>query len=228
MKLRVSFLVLFVCQTLSICHGSNVYSATAEIEVLPRGGARLEPGTNIPIPPTEKEWQHEFEVVESPYLLRQVISGLNLDEIWAKRLNRSSTLSMDDALKFFRSRLKLDGKPGTWIFCITVKEETPREAAEIANAIADYYKAMRDHAEEQLSVRGIEVLEDQVSQQELIAKVTQAKAEQNPQDQNIKRQSEIAQSMLDALRIKLHQDMIDVHEHESPVRIVSRATPPPE
>ena len=228
MKLHVSLFVLLIGLALVGCHRSGGYSATAEIEIPPRGGARLEPGTFKPIPPTAQDWQGEFEVIESPEVVAPIITDLNLDRIWAKRLNSGDALPMEDALKYLGSRLKLEGKSGTWIIRITVTSDVPQEAANIANSIADHYKAMRDQAEEQLSRRGIEVLKDQIAQQEQTSTDAKARATQNPHNDDLQKQSQVSQAMLQALRLKLQQDEEDIKVTTSPFRIVSRAVPPPE
>jgi capsular polysaccharide biosynthesis protein len=166
MRLRVSLLILLAALTLSACHGSHVYSATAVIEIKPRYLVSLGSGSSGVL--TNAEAQNEFEVIGSPDVLSPVITDLQLDRIWAKQLNKGNALPMQDALAYFSAHLRLDYKPGTNIISITATADNPKEATDMANAVANKYKAMRDKAEDQLSEEGMNALRDQIAQQEKI------------------------------------------------------------
>ena len=224
MKLRVSLFVLFVGLALAGCHFGGDYLATAAIEIRLR--------EIIPIPALQsaegmqaQELHNEFEVIESPDVLRPVITDLKLDRIWAERMNKGGVLPMEDALKYLTGRLKLTNHPDTMVINITVSSNVPNEAEDIANAIAYRYKALRDDAEEQLYKSGLATIRNQITQQEQVAGEAQAKAQQNPQDAKLQKQSQVSQGMLQTLRIKLEQDEMDLKVHDSPVRIISRAVP---
>ena len=169
--------VIFTIFTLTVLSGYYVtnevlqktYSATSEIKILPReitpiptttnGKTEAEIGT--------QEFQNEFEVITSPDVLSPIITDLQLDKVWAKRFKSAlDALPMQDALGYMTAILHLDYKHGTSIITITVTSEVPKECSDIANAVANRYKTMRDVAEEQLSNSGISVLKDQISQQE--------------------------------------------------------------
>jgi succinoglycan biosynthesis transport protein ExoP len=169
--------VIFTIFTLTVLSGYYVtnevlqktYSATSEIKILPR----LE--TPIPTPTSAKndgevgtqEFQNEFEVITSPDVLSPIVTDLQLDKVWAKRFKLPlETMPMQDALNYLTGILHLDYKRGTSIITITVSGEVPKECSDIANAVANRYKTMRDVAEETLSNSGIGVLKDQIAQQE--------------------------------------------------------------
>jgi len=127
----------------------KVYTATAQIQIRPRGEtgtAPLAPGPNSP------RLQAEFDTMRSPGLLMPIITDLQLDQIWASRMDKSSSnaLTPEDAVAYLNKRLRLDCARGTNIINITVSSAVPKEAAEIANAIADRYKTLRDAQENQL------------------------------------------------------------------------------
>lgn len=164
----------------------RVYTASSEIKILPR--------ELTPIPTTTsahtqgeigpQEFQNEFEVITSPDVLSPIITDLQLDKVWAKRIYKSNldALPMQDALGYMQGIVHLDYKRGTSIITITVNSEVPKECADIANAVANRYKTMRDVQEEQLVNSGISVLKDQISQQEKIVEAQQARVEQMRQE----------------------------------------------
>jgi capsular exopolysaccharide synthesis family protein len=164
----------------------KVYSATAEIKILPR---ELTPIATTTTSHTEgeissQEFQNEFEVITSPDVLSPIITDLQLDKTWAKRVFKSGldTIPMQDALGFMNGILHLDYKRGTSIITITVSSEVPAECRDIANAVANRYKTMRDVAEERLSNSGVTVLQDQIAQQEKVVEQDTNKVEQMRQD----------------------------------------------
>jgi len=112
----------------------KVYTATAQIKVQPRD-SQLD-GSNF----------SEFEIIQSPEILLSVIRDLGLDRTWAKQVYAvdSDQLPDVDALTHINKMLKLDYKRETKVINITVSSDVPREAADIANDIADQYKTLRD------------------------------------------------------------------------------------
>jgi len=166
----------------------KVYTATAQIEIFPRGfvslpslnNARTEPGFD-PI-----YFQAEFTVMNSSEVLMPIITDLQLDKIWAKRLAKTSldALPPQDALRYLNAILKLDFQRGTNIINITVSSEVPKECSDVANAVADRYKTKREIDEEQRVNRGTDVLRDQIAQQQKIVEDARKKVEDMRQDLN--------------------------------------------
>jgi capsular polysaccharide biosynthesis protein len=95
--------------------------------------------------------------MESPDVLLSVIKDLGLDKAWAKRVYAadSDELPDVDALTHMRNILKIDLIRGTNIIKITASSDTPKEAADIANAIVDQYKTIRDGEENQRLGQGL-------------------------------------------------------------------------
>jgi uncharacterized protein involved in exopolysaccharide biosynthesis len=165
--------VAFIVFTLTVLGGAyltlqvlpKVYTATAEIQVkmsaLEIPSAAAPSGTQQPLPQ-----DFIIQIIASPDVLLPVINDLNLEQIWAKRLGKSSKLPPLEALAYLQKRLKLEGVRGTNIIKITISSELPEEAANIANAIADRYKTMRDVQEDQRNSRGTNSLQDQIEQQQ--------------------------------------------------------------
>ena len=164
----------------------KVYTATSEIQIR----AREVPLINgLTTTSTDKElstqqFQNEFEIMSSPDVLSPIITDLQLDKVWAKRVYKSGldTLPMQDALGYMSRILHLDYKRGTSIITITVSSEVPKECADIANAVADRYKTMRDVEEDQRASQGNSVLKDEIAQQEKVVEGQRAKVEQMRND----------------------------------------------
>jgi len=150
----------------------KVYSASAEIQIHPSGEHSV---SGIGNAPEERgfdatAFQAEFEILQSSQILLPIINDLQLDRIWAKRLYKGAMEKMHplDALGYMNSILHLDLKRGTNIVQISASSEVPSEAAEIANAVADRYKTMRQVEQDQRNSRGEVSLQDQIAQQQKI------------------------------------------------------------
>ena len=148
----------------------KVYQASAQIQI---NAARILEIGGIGGNTTENHldsnyFQSEFLIMQSPDVLKPIISDLQLDKIWAKRVYKSSLeqLPMQDALAYMGSILHLDFTRNTNIIEITVSSEVPKECADVANAVADRYKTKRDIDEDQRNTRGIDSLREQIAQQQ--------------------------------------------------------------
>jgi len=169
------FLVAFAVFLLTVLSGAfltyqvlpKIYTASAEIQLHPRGAVRT-PDASTGF--DQAAFQAEFEIMQSPDVLLPIIKDLNLDKIWAKRFHKSppDTLPPLDAVGYLNSILHLDLKRGTNIIAITASSEVPREAADIANAVADHYKTLRNVQEEQLNSRGQDSLRAQIALQQQV------------------------------------------------------------
>ncbi len=173
--------VIFTIFTLTVLSGyyvtnevlQKVYTATAQIQINPRNTTEITPigpdGNTVQnFDPTS--FQAEFEIMQSSDVLLPIITDLQLDKTWAKREFKSSleTLPQQDALAFMTGHLKLDFARGTNIINITFSSDVAKEAADVANAVADRYKTMRDVEEDQRNNRGADSLRDQIAQQEKV------------------------------------------------------------
>lgn len=134
------------------------YTATAQIQIRPNGAKFVVGNPTKSFFPDATEFQAEFSLMRSSKVLLPAIHDLNLRKAWAKRINKSKEdLSDFEALSYLNKNLKLDFIRGTTIINVTVTDDDPKEAADIANTIADQYKARRNaangNASEQSPVR---------------------------------------------------------------------------
>jgi uncharacterized protein involved in exopolysaccharide biosynthesis len=142
--------------------------------------------------------QTEFEVLQSEVVLGKVIEALDLDREWGLKHAGGDRLSTREAMALLRSRLSFRLVRGTTLIEICVSSEKPDEAARIANAIADSYRALRQEQHMALNKDGIKALDERFAQQE----------------EKVKK----AQTNVDELRIKLNiSDAMASGEGPSPL-----------
>lgn len=164
----------------------KIYTTTAQIQINPAHVVDVASLTSAKTDAVidSNTFQSEFQIMQSPDVLKPIISDLQLDKIWAKRVYKSSLeqLPMQDALGYMTQILHLDFQRGTNIIQITVASEVPKECADIANAVADRYKAKRDIEEDQRNTRGIDSLREQIAEQQKRVDEARAKVEAMRQD----------------------------------------------
>jgi len=181
--------VIFTIFVLSVATGEYItewvlvkqYTASAQIQIRPAGEHYV---SSIDNAPTDKGFDptafaSEFEILKSPDVLLPIINDLQLDQIWAKRLKMGvDKMKPLDALGYMKGILGLDLKRGTNIIEISATSELPTEAADIANALADRYKTMRDVQEDQRNSAGADSLRDQIQQQQKVVDEKKEKVDQ--------------------------------------------------
>lgn len=84
--------------------------------------------------------QTEFEVIQSQVVLNRVIEKLKLDDEWGKKYFNGERLKTDESLKILKARLSLAPVRGTRLIAITCYSDDPREAAVLANSVAEAYQ----------------------------------------------------------------------------------------
>jgi succinoglycan biosynthesis transport protein ExoP len=178
--LRTRFWIIFTIFVLTVVSGwyvtdqvmAKVYSASALIRVAPRGEEAVTSfdGTGTDRPFDQTAFQSESEIMKSSKLQLPIINQLGLDKIWARTVYKGSVekLTPQEALGYMSHVLDISFKRGTSLIEITADSQDPQEAAQIANAVADQYKLMRDADEASRSNRGSDSIRDQIAQQQKI------------------------------------------------------------
>jgi polysaccharide biosynthesis transport protein len=132
--------------------------------------------------------QNESEVIQSEAILTNVIYDLDpstktdLNNKWGKKYNGGRPFDTQETLKFLRHSLDIVPKRNTQIIEIRVSssfggtdpDKSKAEARDIANKIADSYRAYRQNLRKRLSEEGIKALEKSLA--ELDQKVTTAQS----------------------------------------------------
>ncbi|HLZ53317.1 MAG TPA: protein kinase, partial [Verrucomicrobiae bacterium] len=86
--------------------------------------------------------QTEFQVIESDSVLEGVVDSLELDQRWGKQFNGGTPLNNAEVMALMRSRIDLRPIRNTDVIEIGFFSSSPKEAAEIANKIAETYCAL--------------------------------------------------------------------------------------
>jgi len=105
--------------------------------------------------------QTTFEIMNSSLVLSNVIGSLNLNVEWGKKYFNGETLKTTETLEILKTRMGLAPVRNTKLIAITVYSDDAKEAALLANTIADAYKNYRLDTRKQLTAKGLEVLEGQ-------------------------------------------------------------------
>ena len=105
--------------------------------------------------------QTTFEIMQSSLVLSNVISSLNLNVEWGKKYFNGEVLKTTETLEILKGRMGLAPVRNTELISITVYSDDPKEAALLANTIAEAYKNYRLDTRRQITAKGLGVLEDQ-------------------------------------------------------------------
>jgi beta-lactamase regulating signal transducer with metallopeptidase domain len=163
-----------------------IYQATARIRInhdqmdtSSWGDPRMAPGYD--------PWfiQTEFEVIQSEVVLGKVIQDLALDKEWGKKYASGDRLETWEAIALLKSKLEFRPVRNTSLVEIRVSSDKPEEAARIANAIAETYKALRHQQFTQSCREGLKALEDRFQEQEEKVKKAQQRVDKLRVELNI-------------------------------------------
>lgn len=119
--------------------------------------------------------QTEFEAIQSPAVLGQVIEQLDLNNLWSAKFGGGMKPKTPHPIQMLRSRMMLRPVRSSRLIELTVYSDDRTEAARIANAVAATYKATRNQQRVQVASSGIRALEARHKEQE--AKIRNAQAE---------------------------------------------------
>lgn len=108
--------------------------------------------------------QTEFEVIQSQVILSNVITELNLNKEWGKKYGQ--LLKTDETMELLKRQMDLRPVRNTSIIEIRIYDESPEQAAKIANKIAETYRDYRRQQREDLSGGGIKALMQRLTEQE--------------------------------------------------------------
>ena len=146
------------------------YSSTAQIKIEPdvvsdintfNGGG----GDYAPYDPYFMET--ELKVIQGDVVLRKVVDALNLNVEWGKKLNPDgSPLKTSDTIDLLRRYVNLDADRNTKLIDVTVFNEDPKLAAQLANTIVDAYKSYRLDQHKQQMEGGIKMLQEDYEAEE--------------------------------------------------------------
>ena len=215
----------------------KVYAATAEIELTEHIVSISKPASPAYVAALDANSSAtaQIEKIMSPDILVPVIYDLGLERTWAKLSSDGNplVLSESDALIRLGSIISAKPKRGQQAIRISATSSDPKEAADIANAVAYSYLASRETEAKANYDHGIDSLKKQIAFQE--QKVQQATATlsklTNPDSTDrLDAEHQLAneKSLLEALKVRLSADLTSSTKQKNPVEIVSNASIPKE
>jgi len=121
--------------------------------------------------------QTEAEAIQSEAVLGKVAEDLNLKESWAEKKGDGGKLTTAETVQLLKKSLDLRPVQNTGLLEIGVRSDKPEEAAKIANALAETYKARRLEQRSQLSQAGIKAVEERYALQDEKVREAQKKVD---------------------------------------------------
>jgi capsular polysaccharide biosynthesis protein len=87
--------------------------------------------------------QTELEIIKGQFVLGSVVKSLNLDVEWGKKHTGGKMLKTSETVRLLKRRLILRAINNSRFIDISVTDEDPVDAANIANAIVEAYRNWR-------------------------------------------------------------------------------------
>lgn len=100
-----------------------------------------------------------FEVIQSQLVLGRVVTNLNLNTVWSDKYFKGAQLNTPKTVEIIKSKMSMALVCNTRSLTITFQSDDPKEAAQIANAIAESYYNYRITTRRELSKKGLETLQ---------------------------------------------------------------------
>jgi succinoglycan biosynthesis transport protein ExoP len=164
------FFITTIIATLVTFMMKPAYSSTAQVKIEPdvvsdistfNSGA----GDYAPYDPYFMET--ELKVIQGDVVLRGVVEAQNLDVEWGRKFNPDGApLKTTDAIDLLRHYVTLDADRNTKLIDVTVFNEDPKLAAQLANAIVDAYKNYRLEQHKDQMEGGIKMLQEDYEAEE--------------------------------------------------------------
>lgn len=116
----------------------------------------------------------QFEIIQSKPILYEVINRLNLQEIWGKK---DEKISKEVAYKILRSSLEASQYRDTSLIALTATRQDPKEAARIANELANVYRDARLNLKQKEMTRAMDALSRELEKQQEKVDLAQQRVE---------------------------------------------------
>ena len=153
------FLLVSLTTTLVTLFLPEAYSSTARIEVQKDAGdvaGLKETPTLLGFDPF---WiETEFQKIQSKTVLYEVIDKLHLTDVWSKKFKEGGAMSKEYAYLVLKGMLRVSQTRNTSLIEIQVISEDKKEAALLANTVAETYGEARRKRRKQYTQQGINAL----------------------------------------------------------------------
>jgi len=120
----------------------------------------------------------EFQKIKSEKILSEVVAQLKLAETWTKRFNMPQPLSIEDAAAMLGKMIDLRQSRNTSLIEIRAFSDDKKEAALIAQKIAEVYQKSRIEMRGKISQTGIDALQKTFEEQTAKVKKVQEEVDQ--------------------------------------------------
>jgi uncharacterized protein involved in exopolysaccharide biosynthesis len=136
------------------------YAATARIhfEPEPDSSGNVSYGGYFP--------QASFEIIQSQFVLSNVVADLNLNVVWGKKYSNGKPLKYAECYEIIKKHMCLMPVRDTKLIDITYYSDDPKEAANVANAVGAGYNEYRIQSRKELLPSGIQILQQQYQDEE--------------------------------------------------------------
>jgi capsular exopolysaccharide synthesis family protein len=124
----------------------------------------------------------QFEIIQSKPILYDVINRLNLQEVWGKG---GEKIPKEVAYKILLSSLNVSQYRDTNLIALSAKRQDPKEAARIANELADVYRDARLDMKYKEMTRAMDALSRELEKQQEKVDFAQQRVEDLRQELNI-------------------------------------------
>jgi capsular exopolysaccharide synthesis family protein len=121
--------------------------------------------------------QTEFEKIKSKLVLDDVISELQLADLWSKRYGAEGKLKTPEIRQILQKQIDVRQTRNTSLIEIRVYDEDRELAAKIANKVAEVYQRVRQKSREVASTKAIGVLTNKLTDQEWKVEEAQRKVD---------------------------------------------------
>ncbi len=122
--------------------------------------------------------QTSFEIIRSQLVLSNVVADLNLNVVWGKKYSYGEPPKAAKCYAILRNHMRVVQVRNTKFVDITYYSDSPKEAADVANAIAESYKKYRVESLTIMRLRGIEALQQQFQNEDKQIMMLQTNVEQ--------------------------------------------------
>ena len=175
--------------------------------------------------------QTMYEIIQSQKILHPVIDKLDLMKVWAERGRPLPARSMDLAFNRLKNQLSVRRYRDTSLIEITVFDDNPQQAADIANTIAIVFEKERLDEKRRKVLKGLDKLKDEVGQQLTRLQAAQAKVERLRKELDVPvvgagaASVKLSDSELQALASQLTAAKVEAGVKEVRLRELKRLTP---
>ncbi len=126
------------------------------------------------------------KIMQSRPVLTEVIRNLNLQKAWGAKLNEDkSPISPELALQVLSRNVRIAQDRDTTLMNISATSEEPKEAADIANEIANVYRERRLNIKRREIQRAIDAMANEVRKQQERVEEAEAELERIRQERGI-------------------------------------------